>query len=61
MNDTELEANLFLDAIVAHMAFLESRSPKAREETHSSFVEAIRVLHEFLCSAESQSNVARTS
>jgi hypothetical protein len=61
MNDTELEANLFLDAIVAHMAFLESRDLRTREETHSSFVEAIRVLHEFLCTAESRTSAVRTS
>jgi hypothetical protein len=47
--DTDLEASLFLDVIVAHMAFLEAQGLRARSETHSSFVEAIRALHKFVC------------
>jgi hypothetical protein len=47
--DIDLEASLFLDVIVAHMAFLEAQDLKTRSETHSSFVEAIRALYEFVC------------
>ena len=58
---TDLEANLFLDVIVAHMAFLEAPDVETRSESHRSFVAAIKVLYEFLCNAESESSVARMS
>jgi hypothetical protein len=45
---SDLETSLFLDAIIAHMAFLESHDLSTRAEAHNSFVEAIRALHEFL-------------
>ena len=51
--NSELEANLFLDVIVAHMAYLEARDIKTRTEARSSFVEAIKVLYRFLCEPNS--------
>ena len=46
-NDSDLEASLFLNVIVAHMAFLEAADVRTRSERHNSFVEAIKLLYEF--------------
>ena len=52
--NSELEANLFLDVIVAHMAYLEAQDIKTKTEARSSFVEAIKVLYRFLCEPNGQ-------
>jgi hypothetical protein len=45
----DLETSLFLDAIIARMAFLGAEDLSSRVEAHAKFVEAIRSLNSVLC------------
>jgi hypothetical protein len=46
--DTDLEMSLFLDVIIAHMAFVDAQDLSSQAEAHAYFVDAVRVLHAFL-------------
>ncbi|MBS1854757.1 MAG: hypothetical protein JST11_05290 [Acidobacteria bacterium] len=46
---SDLETRLFLDAIIAHMAFIDAEDLRSRIEAHAKFVEAIKILNCVLC------------
>jgi hypothetical protein len=50
-DNVEREAKLLLDAIIAHMAFNKAEDWFTRTYTHRDFVEAIKVLNDFLNSS----------
>ena len=42
------KSDLLLNVVIAHMAFNSGKTYRQREESHTRFREAVRILHEFM-------------